>query len=100
MLFNSVEFIFGFLPIAYVVFWLLPNASSRYVWLTLAGYVFYGWWDPRFCLLMAFSTLVSFTAGLGMLRHPIGSRKRKLYLVVPITMDLALLGFFKYTNFA
>ena len=100
MLFNSVEFIFGFLPIAYAVFWLLPNASSRYVWLTVAGYVFYGWWDPRFCLLMAFSTLVSFTAGLGMLRHPVGSRKRKLYLVVPITLDLALLGFFKYTNFA
>jgi alginate O-acetyltransferase complex protein AlgI len=70
------------------------------VWLTLSGYVFYGWWDPRFCLLMAFSTLVSFTAGLGMLKHPLGSRGRKLYLVVPICVDLALLAFFKYTNFA
>jgi len=48
---------------------------------------------------MAFSTLVSFCAGLGMLKHPVGSRSRKLYLVVPITVDLALLGFFKYTNF-
>lgn len=49
---------------------------------------------------MAFSTLVSYTAGLGMLKHPIGSHSRKLYLVVPISVDLALLGFFKYTNFA
>ena len=100
MLFNSIEFIFAFLPLAYVVFWALPNAQPRYVWLTITGYVFYGWWDPRFCLLMAFSTLVSYSAGLGILRSPVGSRARKLYLVVPITVDLALLGFFKYTNFA
>ena len=100
MLFNSIEFIFAFLPLTYAVFWLLPSARLRYVWLTLAGYVFYGWWDPRFCLLMAFSTLVSYVAGLGMLRHPVGSPRRKLFLVVPISVDLALLGFFKYTNFA
>ncbi len=100
MLFNSIEFIFAFLPIAYVVFWMLGTANARYVWLTITGYVFYGWWDPRFCLLMAFSTLVSYVAGLGMLRSPPGTRARKMYLVVPITVDLALLGFFKYTNFA
>ena len=100
MLFNSLEFIFAFLPLTYAVFWLLKNARGRYVWLTISGYVFYGWWDPRFCLLMAFSTLVSYTAGLGMLRYSPGTRERKLCLVVPITVDLALLGFFKYTNFA
>lgn len=100
MLFNSIEFIFAFLPIVYAVFWLLPNAQSRYVWLTISGYVFYGWWDPRFVLLMAFSTLVSFGAGLGMLRSAIGSRERKWFLIIPIAVDLLLLGFFKYTNFA
>ena len=100
MLFNSIEFIFAFLPLVYAVFWLLPSAQSRYVWLTISGYVFYGWWDPRFVLLMAFSTLVSFGAGLGMLRTPVGSRERKLFLVVPIMFDLLLLAFFKYTNFA
>jgi alginate O-acetyltransferase complex protein AlgI len=100
MLFNSIEFIFAFLPIAYVVFWALPGARARYVWLTITGYVFYGWWDPRFCLLMAFSTLVSYVAGLGMLTSELGSRRRKLFLIIPISVDLALLGFFKYTNFA
>ncbi|MCE2901955.1 MAG: MBOAT family O-acyltransferase [Gemmatimonas sp.] len=100
MLFNSIEFLFAFLPIAYLVFWGLPNAKARYVWLTITGYVFYGWWDPRFVLLMAFSTLVSYVAGLGILRSPVGSRARTMYLAVPITVDLALLGFFKYTNFA
>src|SRR5215467_13798087 len=98
MLFNSFIFLFAFLPIAYVVFWALRDTTSRYAWLTLTGYVFYGYWDARFCLLMAFSTLVSYCAGLGFLRwsDPV---KRKLCLVIPITVDLALLGFFKYANF-
>lgn len=98
MLFNSFVFLLAFLPIAYVVFWALRSSSSRYVWLTVTGYVFYGYWDARFCLLMAFSTLVSFAAGLGFLRFT-EKLQRKLCLVVPITIDLLLLGFFKYTNF-
>ena len=64
MLFNSFIFLCVFLPVTYVVFWCLRTASSRYVWLTATGYVFYGYWDARFTLLMAFSTLVSYTAGL------------------------------------
>ncbi len=99
MLFNSVVFLFAFLPVAYAVFWALRSASSRYVWLTVTGYVFYGYWDARFCLLMAFSTLVSYGAGLGFLRWKDDPAKRKLCLVVPITVDLALLGFFKYAGF-
>jgi alginate O-acetyltransferase complex protein AlgI len=98
MLFNSTIFIFVFLPIAYVVFWTLRSTTARYVWLTLTGYVFYGYWDARFCLLMAFSTLVSYGAGLGFLRWS-DPKRRKLCLVVPIVVDLALLGFFKYANF-
>jgi alginate O-acetyltransferase complex protein AlgI len=98
MLFNSFVFLVLFLPITYVVFWGLRTARARYVWLTITGYVFYGYWDPRFCLLMAFSTLVSFTAGLGFLRWT-DPKHRKLCLVLPITVDLALLGFFKYANF-
>jgi alginate O-acetyltransferase complex protein AlgI len=98
MLFNSFVFLFAFLPITYAVFWSLRSAQARYVWLTLTGYVFYGWWDARFCLLMAFSTGVSYLAGLGFLRWKDPARRR-LCLVVPITVDLSLLGFFKYANF-
>src|SRR5262245_1563826 len=98
MLFNSAVFLFVFLPIAYLVFWGLRSAQTRYVWLTLTGYVFYGYWNPKFCLLMAFSTLVSYTAGRGFLRWK-DPRHRRLCLVVPITVDLLLLGFFKYADF-
>ncbi len=99
MLFNSFIFLFAFLPVTYTVFWLLRSSRSRYIWLAISGYVFYGYWDWRFCFLMAFSTLVSYTAGLGMLRWDDNPRMRKLCLVVPITIDLSLLGFFKYANF-
>jgi alginate O-acetyltransferase complex protein AlgI len=98
MLFNSFIFLCAFLPITYVVFWCLKGPRPRYVWLTLTGYVFYGYWNPKFTLLMAFSSLVSFTAGLGFLRWQ-DPKWRRICLIVPIATDLALLGFFKYANF-
>jgi alginate O-acetyltransferase complex protein AlgI len=98
MLFNSFVFLFAFLPVTYVVFWWLRNAQQRYVWLAITGYVFYSWWNPWFCLLMAFSTLVSFFAGLAMLRFP-DPRSKRIALICAIGVDLMLLGFFKYANF-
>jgi alginate O-acetyltransferase complex protein AlgI len=98
MLFNSLVFLCAFLPVTYVVFWMLRSAQTRYVWLAITGYVFYGYWNPWFCFLMAFSTLVSYTAGLGFLRYT-DPRRRRLCLVIPIVTDLSLLGFFKYANF-
>ncbi len=98
MLFNSFVFLCAFLPVTYGVFWLLRSAQARYVWLTITGYIFYGYWDPRFTLLMAFSTIVSYSAGLGFLRWS-DPRRRKFCLIIPVTVDLCLLGFFKYTNF-
>jgi alginate O-acetyltransferase complex protein AlgI len=99
MLFNSFIFIFGFLPVTYAVFWWLRSAKHRYIWLALSGYVFYGYWDARFCLLMAFSTLVSYCAGLAFLKYQ-QPRLRRLALIIPVCVDLSLLGFFKYAGFA
>lgn len=98
MLFTSLIFLFAFLPVTYVVFWCLRTTRQRHIWLTITGYVFYGYWDPRFCLLMAFTTLVSYSAGRGFLatQDPV---KRKWLLIAPITVDLLLLGFFKYAGF-
>src|SRR5712692_2706553 len=99
MLFNSFVFLYLFLPVTYFGFWQLKARDSRYIWLALTGYVFYAWWNPKFCALMALSTVVSYLAGLGFLRwqDPI---RRRLCLVVPIAVDLSLLAFFKYVNFA
>src|SRR5881628_4265153 len=99
MLFNSLPFLYGFLPLTYLVFWRLNGKQSRYVWLTLTGYVFYAFWNYRFCALMALSTVVSYLAGLG-LRTWTDPQRRRLCLIAPVTIDLCLLGFFKYANFA
>ena len=100
MLFNSAVFLFAFLPVTYAVFWALRTKRARYVWLAVTGYVFYGYWNPWFCLLMLFSTAVSYGAGLGFLRWGARPRARRALLVLPIAVDLALLAYFKYANFA
>ncbi len=98
MLFNSLSFLYLFLPITYLVFWRLTQKRWRYVWLTVTGYVFYSAWNYRFCALMALSTAVAFLAGVGLFRFQ-DVRRRRLCLIVPLIIDLSLLGFFKYANF-
>jgi alginate O-acetyltransferase complex protein AlgI len=99
MLFNSLYFLYIFLPITYLIFWILTGKTQRFVWLTITGYAFYAFWNYKFCALMALSTAVSYFAGLGFLRWRDPGRRR-LCLVIPIVFDLALLAFFKYTNLA
>jgi alginate O-acetyltransferase complex protein AlgI len=98
MLFNSLGFLYVFLPVTYLVFRHLTGKTSRYLCLAISGYVFYSFWNYKFCSLMFFSTAVSYLAGLGLLRweDPV---RRRLCVVVPVATDLALLGFFKYANF-
>ena len=63
MLFNSYEFLFVFLPVVLFVYYRLGTLRRRAHLLTLASYVFYGWWDVRFCALMLTSTLIDYYAG-------------------------------------
>jgi len=94
MLFNSYEFIFLFLPLVLILYYMLPP-RARVVLLTLSSYLFYGWWDFRFCSLMAISTVIDYIAG-----RNIGAsedkRIKKRWLMVSIVSNLSLLGFFKY----
>ena len=99
MLFNSPIFLFAFFPVVYFVYWHLRGKNLRYAWLVATGYIFYGYWRPAFCLVMAFSTAVSYLAGRGFLVAK-ARRTRRLLLILPITIDLSLLGFFKYADFA
>ena len=98
MLFNSLPFLYFFLPITYLVFWRLKTLTQRYVWLATTGYVFYSFWNYKFCALLAFSTTVSYLAGLGLLRwsDPV---RRRWCLILSVSADLAVLGFFKYADF-
>lgn len=95
MLFNSYEFLFLFLPVVLAGYYALPARRSRHVWLTISSYVFYGWWDYRFCALMLASTLIDFFAAPRIERAETSTGRRG-WLAVSLVGNLSLLGFFKY----
>ena len=63
MLFNSYEFLLVFLPLVVAVYYALPRAA-RAPWLTLASYVFYGWWRVDCVGLMLLLTAINYAGGL------------------------------------
>ncbi|MCR5444422.1 MAG: MBOAT family protein [Bacteroidales bacterium] len=95
MLFTSIAF-FIFLPIVFVLYWLLHRQLRwQNLLVVVASYIFYGWWNWRFLLLIAFTSACSYVSGL-----LIGSNHwRKLALWGNIAVNLAILGLFKYYNF-
>lgn len=99
MLFNTIDFAI-FLPIIFGLFWLLKRYGPgvQNIFLLIASYVFYGWWDWRFLGLIILSTLVDYCIGIGLLRTQIKSQ-RLLLLSYSLVLNLGLLFFFKYFNF-
>jgi D-alanyl-lipoteichoic acid acyltransferase DltB (MBOAT superfamily) len=68
MLFNSIEFAL-FLPIVFLLYWFVfKRLKWQNLFLVVASYVFYGWWDKSFLLLIAFTTLCSYLSGIGIER--------------------------------
>ena len=98
MIFNSNVFLLAFLPIVFILFWSFHSKTWRYALLAAAGYVFYGWWNWRYCFLLLFSSLVSFTAGRLLAGSDRPGRRRAI-LIAAVSVDLAILGFFKYYDF-
>lgn len=93
MIFNSIEF-FVFLPIVYLCY-LLLNHRGQNIWLLLASYLFYGWWDPRFLFLIALSTAVDFYCGILIDNHKLtkkGIASSAMYLLVMVLVCLGVFG--------
>jgi len=99
MVFTSHIFIFYFLPLFLAVYFSLPR-RWRNLWLTLASYVFYGWWQPWFVCLMMFTTVMDFIWGKVITRPGATAAQRKLAVTACVVTNLSLLGFFKYYMFA
>lgn len=99
MQFNTIDFAF-FLPIVFLLYWFVTSKSIRIqnVFLIIASYTFYGWWDWRFLFLILLSTVVDFCVGVGFKKYN-DSAKRRLLLIISVCTNLGLLGFFKYYNF-
>ena len=98
MIFNSIEFAV-FLPIVFGIYWMLQgNIKRQNLFLLLASYFFYGWWDWRFLFLIALSSGVDFIVGQR-IHHADSRQHQKYWLWLSLAVNLGLLGFFKYYNF-
>jgi len=106
MLFNSLEFAV-FLPIVFAIYWLLrKNMKWQNIFLLLASYVFYAWWDWRFLGLLLGMSLFSWICGKMVVKpnEELGGGQNvvfasKFWLIANIVIDLMVLGAFKYYNF-
>lgn len=98
MLFNSFEYLL-FLPIVFLLYWFVfTTLRWQNMLVVVASYIFYGWWDWRFLILIAFTTLCSFLSGIEIERRKT-SGGGKFYAVANISVNLLFLGIFKYFNF-
>ncbi len=96
MNFNSVEFLIYFLVVV-IVHRVLPF-KARWVWLLLASCYFYMSWNATLIILMAITTVVSYTAAI-LIKRTKNAKLKKLFLILTLVVCLGILAFFKYFNF-
>lgn len=109
MLFNSIEFAI-FLPIVFLIYWAIGYAKMNNLlklrlqnaFIVLASYVFYGWWDWRFLILIAFTSFCSWGSGLligNSLTQPSLKGRSKFWMIANIVLNIGILAIFKYYDF-
>lgn len=103
MLFNSYEFLFGFLPVTLLGYLVALRASARLgsAVVAIASVFFYGWWNPVYVPLLLASAAFNFAMSRAIVRAQGQGRPQtaKAALVATIVGDLGLLGYFKYADF-
>ncbi|MEG2276270.1 MAG: MBOAT family O-acyltransferase [Odoribacter sp.] len=99
MLFNSIEFLL-FLPIVFILYWYFLNKKLQLqnLFIVIVSYIFYGWWDWTFLLLIFFTSICSYFSGLLIDRYAKISIKRGI-CAGNIILNLSILGVYKYYDF-
>ena len=99
MLFNSYEFIFVFLPIAFGIYFFL-NAKGYFqiskISLIISSLFFYSWWNINYLPLIVLSIVLNFFISQALMGDP---KHKKLYLLGGLGFNIGLLGYFKYMDF-
>jgi alginate O-acetyltransferase complex protein AlgI len=98
MAFTTHIFIFYFLPLFLLVYLCLPG-RWRNLWITTASYVFYGWCEPWFALLLLSVTAVNYGCGRLISQPGAGERQRFWGCALAVLLSLGILGYFKYLMF-
>jgi D-alanyl-lipoteichoic acid acyltransferase DltB (MBOAT superfamily) len=100
MLFNSTIFIFVFLPITLAVYALLgatKGEKKKNIWLVAASLLFYAYWNPNHIFILIGSIVCNYAIATATLQS---QHKKRMWLAIGITLNVSLLFFFKYFDFA
>jgi alginate O-acetyltransferase complex protein AlgI len=100
MLFSSIPFILLFLPIVLAVYYYCPFIKAKNYFLLFASLLFYAWGEPKYVLIMLFSLLLNYRAGLWIAETAYSKTKRKFFLAAATVLNLSILFLFKYLNFS
>lgn len=105
MLFNSLQFLI-FFPIVLLIYYFIPHKARKY-WLLVCSYYFYMCWNAKYALLILFSTVVTYLSGRALQKAKECSddemrlrRRKRAIIAISLVLNLAVLFFFKYSNFA
>lgn len=106
MLFHSIQFAL-FLPIVFLLYWFVFDYIIRKskwqlhlqnAFVVAASYVFYGWWDWRFLLLIGFTSFCSWGSGV-LIGNAQTKKRAKIWMWINIILNLGILALFKYYDF-
>ncbi|WP_121662787.1 MBOAT family O-acyltransferase [Metabacillus litoralis] len=101
MLFNSFEFIFAFLPIVFIIYFLLNKSRlilASKAWLVASSLFFYSWWNVAYLPLILISMFINYAIGTKLGRENLRIN-RKIVLTLGILFNVILLGIYKYSDF-
>ncbi|MBR4119239.1 MAG: MBOAT family protein [Bacteroidales bacterium] len=99
MLFNSLEFLI-FLPIVFILYWFVfRQLKIQNLFIVIASYIFYGWWDKEFLILIAITSLLSYLSGIVIEKFEGKRLWQKVISASNIILNIGILGYFKYCNF-
>lgn len=99
MLFNSYSFLLWFLPISLGGYYLLGHyfrPTPAKIWLIAASFVFYGWWNPAFVLLLLGSIAINYLLSLAILATEQQPSRQRAILTAGVVLNLSALVYYKY----
>ncbi len=99
MVFSSLTFLVFFLPAFLILYYVLPGRAKNLVLLCFS-LVFYAWGEPIYILLMLLSSFVDYVDGRLQEKYSEDKFKKRLFLILALTINLSLLAYFKYADFA
>ncbi len=98
MLFNSLLFVFAFLPVSLLGFFAAARFGRRpaALWLVVVSFVFYGWWNPAFVPLLIVSIAVNYGLGHLIAAHEKGPGLQTALVMLAVILNLGALAYYKY----